>query len=535
MPSDHTPREEHRIAVVGAGVGGTATLCYLAQRLEALETDDARPAVRVVVYEASQAFGPGTPYSQKYDGFVVNMPTSHMSVDINSDNDFAKWLGSNDPYWVSMTGDDVIDEDHPPRHIYGLYLRDRFRQAVEKIAAGYTIKLRNATVEDLVVSEGKCQLHVNDLSTRRRAVEEFDSVVLALGNVGGTRHPDVAPSPHYVESPLDDLSWLERLATVKRVVIAGTNLSGVDVLQCLRSANSEVAVDWVSPEATLPKVRSIRRQYAHESALVNAIDSVLRQTNRGELTLQQVFDVVRPYVLKVVRQDRPHYYEKDVLSIPQNDPITELHADIADAEANPGRVRWQHILDAISYRVDLIYDHLADEEREVWHKKYKSKWHIWRYSMPLRSARRIKCILEAGRVRIGKLEGNRDAGFFRLAHEGNFEYLAKFGNKSELCTADLFLNATNKSIKLDDIPDRLVSNLSARGYLRPARWGGASVGVDTLSLRSPDQEDLGGVYLLGGLTAGSHFFVNAVDIVARHAAKAVDDILFRVDSRHSRR
>jgi uncharacterized NAD(P)/FAD-binding protein YdhS len=204
-----------RVAIVGGGFSGA----MLAARL-------AESGIASVLINVTPDFGPGVAYSTPFEGHLLNVRSNRMTAIEGRPDDFADWLKVNRPELADPS-------DFAPRKLYGDYVRAKLA-AVEAAHPGL-IERRVAGVA-AVTSDGLA------LSDGREV--KADAVVLCTGNPA----PNAADA---VGSRVIGDPWapgaLDRIAAADDIVIVGTGLTMVDMIQSL------VARGWTGKATALSR------------------------------------------------------------------------------------------------------------------------------------------------------------------------------------------------------------------------------------------------------------------------------------------
>ncbi|HEX8471667.1 MAG TPA: FAD/NAD(P)-binding protein [Brevundimonas sp.] len=204
-----------RIAIVGGGFSGA----MLAARL-------AETGLASILINRTPDFGLGVAYSTPFEGHLLNVRSNRMTAVEGRPDDFVDWLQAHHPELGTA-------HDFAPRKVYGDYLRDRL-STVETAHPGL-IERRVATVA-AITADG---LTLSDGQTI-----QADAVVLCTGNPA----PNAAST--HGERVISD-PWapgaLERIGAADDVVIVGTGLTMVDMIQSL------VARGWTGKATSLSR------------------------------------------------------------------------------------------------------------------------------------------------------------------------------------------------------------------------------------------------------------------------------------------
>lgn len=195
------------VAVIGAGFSGLLTALHLLK-------DPAGPRVRLI--ERGGAFGRGTAYSTGNPGHLLNVRVANMSAYPDEPDHFTRWLSGHEG-WQAHGG-------FVTRGVYGDYLQDLLRQALDQTAAGRLL-LEGDEAVDLRRSGAGWTVK---LGLGREIAAQ--AVVLALG-VMRPAPPAAASealitSDRYIADPWDAKA---RLADdVDEVLLIGTGLTMID-------------------------------------------------------------------------------------------------------------------------------------------------------------------------------------------------------------------------------------------------------------------------------------------------------------------
>lgn len=242
-----------QIVIVGGGFSGAMLAARLAERGQ-----------RSTVIGRDDRFGLGVAYSTPFEGHLLNVRSSRMSAVEGRPADFVDWLKANRPELADP-------EDFAPRAVYGRYVADRFAQAR---ASGLIQTVQGEAVaveaEGVRLADG-CRI-------------EGRAVVLASGN----------PAPRTTESGASDriLSdpWapgaLERIGADDRVLIVGTGLTMVDMLQSLEAGGWRGDAVALSRRGLLPRAHGEHHDAAADLPAQALSGPVSRRLNAARAKAQ---------------------------------------------------------------------------------------------------------------------------------------------------------------------------------------------------------------------------------------------------------
>lgn len=217
-----------------------------------------------------------------------------------------------------------------------------------------------------------------------------------------------------------------------------------------------------------------------------------------------------------IEQDAKPLDWHSVLTSPY-DPESDLVKDISAAES--GNIVWQDVLTGTAPVVERYWNALSPQEKVVFLEEYQSIWMSYRHAMPLATAKRILNMMQVGQLRVLQMTGRVakiDSGFVMPYH-------AIGGNP--LLYTDYVVDATGPDVNALRISSKLLHNCLGSGLVEADPFGGIRVDPTTLMASK-------GLYVIGSLTRGTHFYSTAIDRNVAHAQRIVDSIV-QVPARRS--
>lgn len=210
------------VVIVGAGFSGA----MLAARL-------AEAGLPSILIGRTPDFGLGVAYSTPFEGHLLNVRSGRMSAVEGRPGDFVDWLKANRPELSAP-------DDFAPRKLYGRYVQDRL-DAVEAARPGL---IRRIVGHVAAVETDGVRLADGTRITGR-------AVVLATGNPA-PKTADPEASRRIVADP-----WapgaLERIAVDDDVIVVGTGLTMVDMVQALTARGWRGRALALSRRGLLPR------------------------------------------------------------------------------------------------------------------------------------------------------------------------------------------------------------------------------------------------------------------------------------------
>jgi uncharacterized NAD(P)/FAD-binding protein YdhS len=269
------------IVVVGSGFSGTHTALHLL-------TESDQTAIQLV--EKGPRFARGAAYSTADPDHLLNVRACNMSAYPEAGDHFLDWLARRDgaPRADPFT--------FAPRGVYGAYLQDQLRGALQSGAAANRLTLVQDEVIGISPDGGGFAVR---LAMGRQVLA--DRVVVATGNgapgpVTALR-PEVAASDAYAANP-----WapgaLDAVKPADRVLLLGAGLSMVDVVASLDARGHQGAVIALSRRGLLPLAHARGHGQVQTAAARpgEALSLALRRLRRAAgraSDWRQVFDGLR--------------------------------------------------------------------------------------------------------------------------------------------------------------------------------------------------------------------------------------------------
>ena len=476
-----TAEKDCDVAIVGGGACGIAVLTRLLDK-----TKQGKNIRSVALFEKAKTIGPGLAYSEACRGTKLNMPSETMGLRADNPLSFVQWMRSKYP--------DANLSSYLPRMQYGEYLcsvKSAAHEEAEKL--GVTVECFSSEV--VAIDKTHHGYEVRSMDGGKLAAS---NVVLALGNFMAPKNPYLLDDVGYFPFPWPN----ERLKMIPRdasVGIVGTRLTAVDVANCLSENGHQGRIDMISRSGRLPKVQSTGSfkgpQYklfelAREAEKVpNKAFDIVTQTIKAEIDSGSNID------WQGVLQGPPHAQE-------------ELEKDVREAEH--GRIRWQEIIRATSPIVERYWKCFSQEEKHEFLKKYLSIWGAYRHAMPLVTAQKTLHLLAKGQLGVVKAYGKVQSvgpGFKVSSQDkiGDIHY-------------DYLVEATGPECNLSRIPSKLLHYCLGSKLIEADPYGGIRCDYATSQVSE-------GLYVMGSLTRGTHFYTTAIDRNVAHAERIVDSIV----------
>lgn len=434
------------VAIVGAGFSGLLTAIHLA-------SDPDGPQVRLI--ERARAFGRGTAYSTANPDHLLNVRVANMSAFPDQPDHFTQWLAGRSG-WSAHGG-------FVTRGLYGDYLQDLLRDALERVGADRLLLEQDEAVDIASLGDGRWRVK---LALGREIAAE--TVVLASGVLkpappaGG----DAAlfSSPRYFADPW---TCADRIGPdAGDVLLLGTAMTMVD--------------------AALTLSRQGRRIWAI--------------SRRGLLPRSHAPVPARPPA-----------------SAPTGSPLAVLRQVRAQAEAEG----WHEAVDDLRPHVRTLWARWSARERAAFLRHARPWWEVHRHRLAPSVARQLATLIR-GRdltVRAGEIvsltpEGDRIEVVWR----------PRGGLATRRLSVGAVVNCTGFLGDLERTEDALLKRLLSQGLIRA---DDLRLGLEVDGGSQPvgrDGATRAGFYAVGPLTRGGVWENTAVPDIRIQAAEVAAEI-----------
>lgn len=466
-PSSSSLPSPDSIAVVGSGASGLAVLLQLIERAK-----KGRQFGNVVVLEKNGIPGPGLAYSDACTGTILNMHTDTMGLYFDQPRHFSQWRTS------------LKEGDFPSRQNYGEYLRATWSQAMDAAQqAGLKVSVIHEEAKDINRSNDG----VFTLTLGNGAYITSQAVVLALGNFSSIFNSHLVNIPGFFASPWP-LQQLQSITPGSPVIILGSRLSAVDAATYLSDNGHRGTITLMSRSGRLPKVQGDQTPYPRRYALYDLAKQTESDPNDS---LLQVMSGLMDELSQATNGDWSWILDDPSLE-------NQLRHDIIAALT--GQVQWQAVLRGTAPVFERYWNCLPPRSQKLFMEKYHSVWMRFRHAMPVQNAQKVLRMLESSQLQL--VQGDS------VKWDGTFKAQTSAG----IIEAPYVIEATGQECSLDRIHSPLIQSALKNTLIRAHPSGGIAVDFDGLSA-SP------GLYAIGSLTRGTHFYVSAIDRIAAHAAR----------------
>lgn len=401
-----------RIAVIGAGFSGVATVIQLLRR-------HGHEPLSVTLISRHPQLGRGVAYGTQSPSHLLNVPAARMSLFPDDEADFLRFAQGRD---ASFAGGSFV-----PRRLYGEYLATRLEEAVAAVKTARFTALTAEATDVSFTSTGHARIGLAG-----GAALEVDQVVIASGNYppADPRLADMAfyRQARYVRDP-----WapgaLDAVQAQQPVLLIGSGLTMMDVALELERRGLAHRLHAVSRRGLLP--------LAH------------RPHGSGVLEPSVIVDMLRkgkPSVRRWLRALR-----------------------LCAAELEERGIDWRDVLGALRPVTAELWQSLDAAERKRFLRHLQPYWDSHRHRTAPEAYSALQKLLREGRltVQAGRLQG------LSMADDGKVKvsWRLRHTTKQQSFEVGTVINCTGPSARLERSGDPLVSSLMQQGLMLPDALG----------------------------------------------------------------
>ena len=428
--------------------------------------------IHVLIFDTENTLGCGVAYSTYTDLHLLNVAAGNMSAFPDDPEHFINWAQQNYPERFTETENSI--NSFLPRSLFGKYLQEIASTLTINSDPNFDFEFisQKVTAITKITSGFKiCTSTDGDFTA--------DAVVLATGNFLPAKPKgipgDFTNSNRYFGNPWSELS-VANASGIKKILIVGTGLTMVDVVQGLRIKGYEGKITALSPKGfeILP----------HHQQNVK-IDL------QGEITV--------PYQLDKIFK----LFKKRVRELKSNG----LHSDA--------------VVDAIRPLTQKIWSSISVDERKQFLSHLRHLWGLARHRLPGQIHRQLLDQMEQGMLQIiaGRIIDINDEGTFaKVTYRER-----KTGQINEI-TVERVINCTGPAMDVTKTNNALFDSMIVSGMVFPEELKmGIKVDQDFHVLKSTGQPQMN-MYALGSLLKGMLWESTAVPelrIQAKQVAKTI--------------
>lgn len=234
--------------IAGGGFSGTAITSQLIEQLKKKWDQETNPedfpVHTIVIADPAKEIGPGGPYDHDDNTLLLNQPAYAMSPFPAQKGHFIDWLVKRNPGVLRQ----VLENSFQPRKVYGKYLKDVFKNAVNDIGnAPIQVKVVNQSVIDAAQT-------VNGFTVETDDEKEWhsDALIVADGHYKNGYLSGLRKHQFYYEDSVSGEEITSIPDQHNAVLIVGSSQTMIDRLSELDKAGYEGQIHLVSRRGVLP-------------------------------------------------------------------------------------------------------------------------------------------------------------------------------------------------------------------------------------------------------------------------------------------
>jgi uncharacterized NAD(P)/FAD-binding protein YdhS len=433
-----------RIIIIGGGAAGSAVLGEFLRRGRADEID-------LVWLVGPRSPGRGIAYSTPAEHHLLNVRAAGMGLFAD---DIGAFIGH-----ANAQGWPVKGLDFVPRSWFGDY--------VEAVLAREMADARSRGLQLRVLSTEARSVRGDDASgyvVTTADGENFaaDGVVLAVGALPSAPLPVVSSAAQASQAfTADPWQWQMPAQAPERVVVLGTGLTAVDVVQSASRLWPNAQLTAISRHGRLPRSHNPApgQPYEHQAELIDAL-------------------LARPRVAHWLREVR--------------------------AAIGEGDVEWRSLIDGLRGETQNLWHSLDLQERERFLRHLRWMWESVRHRLPPLTANEIARLRTQGRLKIiaGRIQ-SVDTLASPESNQLEVRVRSRGTHTTRTFAAELVIQATGFNLAASSSDHVLVRQMIDDGIVQPDALDLGLAADDAGRLLGFDGSPAHGLRCLGTLLRGS--------------------------------
>ena len=345
-----------------------------------------------------------------------------------------------------------------------------------------------------------------------------DNAVLAPGNFPSSFLHELKGLKGYIPYPWPVPAITENVPRDKPVCILGAGLSAIDTLFTLLENGHREKITFLSRRGFLPKVQCEPFDYQLKYLSKEKITNIISELNGSSLS----FDMIKELYFKEMETAEGKQIDWLQVFNPMGSIERILEKDISRAEA--GVIPYQAALASTGPMTGHIWNSLSIEDRMIFDREFKTLWTVYRHPMPLINAKKILNALKTGQLDI-----QSGCMCVRTCSEKGFEIdvSTRLGVPYTIKTPTL-INATGQGLDVTKFNDPLINRLVKKGLIEPHPNGGIYADFYTSEVKGKNGDRVPGLFALGEITRGVHFFTNGI-VPNMSVSDRIADYILRCD------
>lgn len=331
-----------RVAIIGCGFAGTMTAIHLIRK--------AKGSLELLLFDLPENFNRGVAYNTYSKKHILNVVGAKMSAFPDQPDHFLDWISKT----AEFAGIDrsILAQTYLPRHLYGRYIEEIWKDAVQSAPAGIHIRVIHSLVNEMfkdgneisfVLANGQC-IRVN-------------YCVIATGN-NKPADPKIINNQFYSSKLYLRNPW--KISTVLNlnrslpVLILGNGLTMVDTVIGLQENGYNGTIHTLSPHG----FTILPHKYP------DIVSPAILRDLKGIISLPEIFKIVSNHIRKVSNLG--------------------FHAGV--------------VADAMRPVTQEIWQNFSKEDKKTFISKLRYRWDSVRHRIPIHMFDRIEKLRSAGKL-----------------------------------------------------------------------------------------------------------------------------------------
>lgn len=481
-----------KIAIIGMGISGSSTLKHLFD-LKALDSNDT-----IDIFEPRNEIGTGFAYQVDDETLLMNSYSSRLSLNEDQPREYLEWLNQHHP--------EYLNDDFSPRHIFGLYLRDKYEPYL-KFDQVRHIKER---VIDIEIKEPE-RLQFN-IMTEQQRYSDYDFIFMTIGHPPYADYYHLNGSTNYIHNPYPLSQTLNSIDKDDRIGIIGSSLTAIDITHSLMSHH-----ELNHPILLFSRFQpftNVKNQLYNQPIVLTMDEEWIdqqKEVHSGYIPLELMWKQLQQDMQAngVNMMDAIHKYQVGSVSAMKiQTQDTPLDLQIIQ--------RYVGLLTAYLPSLNMA---LSPADRQLFHSKYKRLFEHFRTQFPAFKMKLMHHWLENQKIKF--ITGLED---IKPQADGTYIVQTREGYQHPV---DILINATGFDMNLSKAAsmDSMISNLYRREIFMQNSLGGVQISWPKSHPLSPKYGEILNMTLSGAWIFTTQFGNNNAQMTAKHGKTMVQEFI----------
>ena len=493
------------ITIIGGGAVGVSLLYQLIKKHK-IKNDD--QGIVIQILEKGSVIGPGLAYREDDPINVLNRPASTMSAIHGDSKDFINWLSSNSK-WRAKYPEiclENLEEQFLPRSLFGLYLQSIFDKAL-RLARSKKIQVN--VINDEVINIQPVQ-NAYSIETTSGQIVISNVIVLSIGQIFSDNYDNLRQSENYLDSPYPTSRLESQIPSEASVAIIGSRLSAIDAAISLKDRGHKGQIAFFSRNGYLPSIRPI-------GIVDHQLKIFTEKRIRGITDFISLNQIIKLICAEVSLALGRTVELKEWFDRPSNS-LGYLENELSNVNSRE-RILWQSVMIAINKVIGLVWHKLADRDKNIFVKRFRSRWMAYRVGIPIQNAKKIHSLIQSEKLL--NVKGLKNITY----DKGTKQFIIKCKKDLRKNNFDYVINATGTCTNINYTRSALIRNMNKSGLLKAHVFGGIEIDFDTSKVKDREGNIQNNIYVVGNLTEGEYLFTSVLDLNIAQGNKVSDLIV----------